>query len=191
MPSVFTGEWNAILMIRQIWESKQSRPYDTSACWGRQGLPRGPELKLGAYDGRALDSVLISVYSSRVTSLIVIDWSVDEPVYAQIARQIRAQIASGELIPGTLLPPVRTIASDLGVNLNTVARAYRLLEAEGFVGIEHREGVRVLAPARRADRGAIDELGEELSVLIARMRQAGLSPAEIRRRVERELGERS
>jgi DNA-binding transcriptional regulator YhcF (GntR family) len=126
-----------------------------------------------------------------VTPLIVIDWSVDEPVYAQIARQIRAQIASGELAPGTLLPPVRTIASDLGVNLNTVARAYRLLEAEGFVAIEQREGVRVLAPARRADRGAIDELGEKLSVLIARMRQAGLSPAEIRRRVERELGKRS
>jgi GntR family transcriptional regulator len=126
-----------------------------------------------------------------VTPLIVIDWSVDEPVYAQIARQIRAQIASGELAPGTLLPPVRTIASDLGVNLNTVARAYRLLEAEGFVAIEQREGVRVLAPARRVDRGAIDELGEKLSVLIARMRQAGLSPAEIRRRVERELGKRS
>jgi GntR family transcriptional regulator len=122
-----------------------------------------------------------------VTPLIVIDWSVDEPVYAQIARQIRAQIASGDLAPATLLPPVRTIASDLGVNLNTVARAYRLLEAEGFVAIEQREGVRVLAPARRADRGAIDQFGEELSVLIARMRQAGLSPAEIRRRVEREL----
>jgi GntR family transcriptional regulator len=122
-----------------------------------------------------------------VTPLIVIDWSVDEPVYAQIARQIRAQIASGDLAPATLLPPVRTIASDLGVNLNTVARAYRLLEAEGFVAIEQREGVRVLAPARRADRGAIDQFGEELSVLIVRMRQAGLSPAEIRRRVEREL----
>ena len=124
-----------------------------------------------------------------MTPFIVLDWSVDEPVYAQIARQIRAQIASGELAPGALLPPVRTIASDLGVNLNTVARAYRLLEAEGFVGIEHREGVRVLAPARRADRGAIDQFGEELSVLIARMRQAGLGPAEIRRRVVRELAQ--
>jgi len=122
-----------------------------------------------------------------VTPVIVIDWSVDEPVYAQIARQIRAQIAAGTLAAGALLPPVRTIASDLGVNLNTVARAYRMLEAEGFVAIEEREGVRVLAPARRADRSALDTLGEELTVLLARMRQAGLSPAEIRKRVEREL----
>jgi DNA-binding transcriptional regulator YhcF (GntR family) len=121
--------------------------------------------------------------------LIVIDLSVDEPVYAQIARQIRAQIAAGSLAAGALLPPVRTIASDLGVNLNTVARAYRMLEAEGFVAIEEREGVRVLAPARRADRGALDTLGDELTVLLARMRQAGLSPADIRKRVERELGQ--
>jgi len=124
-----------------------------------------------------------------VTPLIVIDLSVDEPVYAQIARQIRAQIAAGSLAAGALLPPVRTIASDLGVNLNTVARAYRMLEAEGFVAIEEREGVRVLAPARRADRSALDTLGEELTVLLARMRQAGLSPADIRKRVERELGQ--
>ena len=122
-----------------------------------------------------------------MTPVIVIDWSVDEPVYAQIARQIRAQIAAGTLAAGALLPPVRTIASDLGVNLNTVARAYRMLEAEGFVAIEEREGVRVLAPARRADRSALDTLGDELTVLLARMRQAGLSPAEIRKRVEREL----
>lgn len=124
-----------------------------------------------------------------MTPLIVIDLSVDEPVYAQIARQIRAQIAAGSLAAGALLPPVRTIASDLGVNLNTVARAYRMLEAEGFVAIEEREGVRVLAPARRADRGALDTLGDELTVLLARMRQAGLSPADIRKRVERELGQ--
>jgi GntR family transcriptional regulator len=124
-----------------------------------------------------------------VTALIVVDWSGAEPVYAQIARQIRAAIASGALAAGALLPPVRTIASDLGVNLNTVARAYRLLEAEGFVAIEKREGVRVQAPARRADRAASEALWEELAVLLARMRQAGVSAAGIRRRVERELVE--
>ncbi len=121
--------------------------------------------------------------------LIVLDWSADEPVYAQIARQIRAQIASGALAVGDVLPPVRTVASDLGVNLNTIARAYRLLETEGFVAIEDREGVRVQPPARRADRAAVDALGEDLAVLLARLRQAGASAAEIRRRVERELAE--
>ena len=124
-----------------------------------------------------------------MTPLIVVDWSADEPVYAQIARQIRTAIASGALAAGDLLPPVRTIASDRGVNLNTGARAYRLLDAEGFVAIAEREGVRVQAPARRADRAATGALWEELSVLLARMRQAGVSAAEIRRRLEREVAE--
>ncbi len=134
-----------------------------------------------------LYSMLCTVYP--VAPVILIDWSEDEPVYAQIARQIRAQIAAGDLAVGALLPAVRTMASDLGVNLNTVARAYRLLEGEGFVAIEEREGVRVQAPARRADRQATEALGEELAVLVARMRQAGFGAADIRRRVERELAQ--
>lgn len=119
--------------------------------------------------------------------VILVDWSLSEPVYAQIARQVRAQIALGALEPGCLLPPVRTLASDLGVNLNTIARAYRLLASEGFVSIEDREGVRVIAPARRPDTTAVEGLDDELTVLLARMRQAGLTPSDIRKRVARAL----
>jgi GntR family transcriptional regulator len=129
------------------------------------------------------------VYSALVASVILVDWSLSEPVYAQIARQVRAQIASGALPAGSLLPPVRTLASDLGVNLNTVARAYRLLATEGFLNIEEREGVRVMAPARHAEATAVEPLDDELTVLLARMRQAGLSPADIRKRVARALDE--
>ncbi len=124
-----------------------------------------------------------------MTPVILVDWSLAEPVYAQIARQVRAQIASGALETGTILPSVRTLASDLGVNLNTVARAYRLLESEGFVAIEEREGVRVIAPPKRPDRASLEALDEELSVLVARLRQAGLSAADIRKRVDRELAQ--
>jgi GntR family transcriptional regulator len=122
-----------------------------------------------------------------VAPVLLVDWSLAEPVYAQIARQVRAQIASGELEAGTLLPSVRTLASDLGVNLNTVARAYRMLASEGFVTSEAREGVRVIAPARKAEPTALESLHDEMTALLARMRQAGVSPAEIRRRIERAL----
>jgi len=57
---------------------------------------------------------------------------------------------------------VRSVATDLGVNLNTVARAYRILEDEGFIRIRERAGAEILAPARRivsAERGPLlDEL---------------------------------
>ncbi len=129
------------------------------------------------------------VYSNAVVPVVLVSASSDEPVYAQIARQLRAAIASGDLPAGSVLPPVRTLASDLGVNLNTVARAYRVLEGEGFVAIEEREGVRVVAPPKRPDRASLGALDEELSVLVARMRQVGLSAADIRKRVDRELAQ--
>ena len=119
--------------------------------------------------------------------LIVVDWGADEPVYAQIARQIRVLIASGELPAGSVLPSVRSIASDLGVNLNTVARAYRMLEEERFVEIRDRAGVTVAPPARKAEGVAIERLIEDLGSVLARMRQAGVSNSELRRRVEQEL----
>ena len=78
---------------------------------------------------------------------LTLDWATGEPVYEQIARQIRTRIAAGDLPPGHALPPVRTLASDLGVNLNTVARAYRQLEEQGFVLIRDRSGAEVAAPA--------------------------------------------
>ena len=62
---------------------------------------------------------------------ITIDRVLEDPVYAQVAQQLRQSIASGALVPGTALPSVRRLAGDLGVNLNTIARAYRLLEEKG------------------------------------------------------------
>ncbi len=57
----------------------------------------------------------------------------DAPLYRGIVQQVRAQIASGVLAPGDRLPPTRELARLLGVNANTVAHAYSLLEAEGIV----------------------------------------------------------
>jgi DNA-binding transcriptional MocR family regulator len=54
------------------------------------------------------------------------------PVYAQIGEQIRRQVASGALRAGDRLPPVRHLATQLGVNVNTVARAYGELAREGL-----------------------------------------------------------
>ena len=119
--------------------------------------------------------------------ILLVDREGNEPVYGQIARQIREQIAVGRLAPGEQLPAVRSIASDLGVNLNTVARAYRQLESEGFVRIRHRSGAEVTAPERRATRESRTALRDELRQLLSRMRQAGLSARELRDWTDREI----
>ena len=112
---------------------------------------------------------------------IRVSWRGAEAVYAQIARQIRERIAAGDLPVGQLLPPVRSLASDLGVNLNTVARAYRVLEEEGFLVIRSRSGAEVKAPASNLPEDGVEELRASLRELMIRARQAGLSADELRR----------
>lgn len=122
---------------------------------------------------------------------VVVDRTRDEPVYGQIARQIRAYIATRRLQPGAVLPGVRSLASDLGVNFNTVARAYRQLEKEGFLRIRHRSGAEVTAPPRAARQGERGRMREELRHLLARLRQAGLSPDELHRMAREEIDDLS
>ena len=118
---------------------------------------------------------------------ISIDRGLEEPVYEQMSRQIRLLIASGALPPGKALPSVRQLAGDLGVNLNTVARAYRLLETEGFLDIRERAGATVAAPAAKFDQLTRSKLLEELRAPLARLRQAGVSSDELLGIVQREL----
>jgi DNA-binding transcriptional regulator YhcF (GntR family) len=118
---------------------------------------------------------------------IEIDPGRPEPAYQQIAAGIREHIASGALAPGASLPGVRRLAADLGVNINTVARAYRVLEEQGFVRIRDRSGVEVAVPKRRADPDERASLERELTALLARMRQAGVTPGQLRRVVGREI----
>ncbi|CAI0780539.1 Uncharacterized HTH-type transcriptional regulator ydcR [Serratia proteamaculans] len=62
----------------------------------------------------------------------------------QIAEQISTQIKQGDLQPGDLLPPVRKLAGELGVNPNTVASAYGKLRDAGLVATRGRAGTQVL-----------------------------------------------
>jgi GntR family transcriptional regulator len=110
---------------------------------------------------------------------LTIDRSLENPVYQQVADQLRWLVASGALSAGTGLPSVRQLASDLGVNLNTIARAYRLLEGEGFLIIRDRAGVVVAEPAEKIERSARDKLLAEVRATLARLRQAGMSTEEL------------
>ena len=74
---------------------------------------------------------------------IQIDFRSGQPIYLQIVEQIRQLVARGELNPGDQLPTVRQLATDLRVNFNTVARAYRLLDEAGLISTQHGRGTYV------------------------------------------------
>lgn len=80
---------------------------------------------------------------------IVIHTNAAEPVYEQIVRQIHDGVKSGHLKPGEPLPPVRQLATDLTLNRNTVARAYKMLEDQGVILTAGRKGTFVRRDAAR------------------------------------------
>ena len=73
--------------------------------------------------------------------IINLDMQSDIPIYTQLMNQIIEGIAHGDLLPGEALPSVRGLASDIGVNLHTVNKAYTLLKQEGFIQIHRQKGV--------------------------------------------------
>lgn len=80
---------------------------------------------------------------------IAIDSASPMPPYEQIRDQVVRGVADRQIPVGTRLPTVRRLAEDLGLAVNTVAKAYRHLEAEGHVETRGRNGTVVLP--RRAD----------------------------------------
>ena len=65
--------------------------------------------------------------------MVHLDYRDTRPIYAQIVDGYRDQIAAGILCPGEKLPSVRELAAELSINPNTIQRAYRQLEAEGWI----------------------------------------------------------
>src|SRR5215510_289317 len=109
--------------------------------------------------------------------LITIDTEDRRPIYQQVADEIKALIARGELAEGATLPPVRQLAADLGVNLNTIATAYRELQNEGLLAVKHGSGAVVTSRQTRATDE--EELRKPLRAALTQMALAGLRRAEI------------
>ena len=86
---------------------------------------------------------------------IEIDLDAATPVYQQIADGVRALIARGSLDAGDDLPSVRKLGGQVGVNLNTVARAYRILADEGLVELRQGAAARVAIPEKSAGDGPL------------------------------------
>ena len=88
--------------------------------------------------------------------MISIDAHSAIPPYEQLRAQFMADVQSGALAAGTRIPTVRKLAEDLGLAPNTVARAYRELEADGFIETRGRNGSFVSAQGDAAQKQAQD-----------------------------------
>ena len=102
------------------------------------------------------------------------------PIYQQIVNQVTYLISSGRLEAGAELPPIRTLAEQLLINPNTVARAYRELERAGAVEKRRTTGTYVsggVSPLARRERLKI--LARRADALVAEARQMDVSLDEL------------
>ena len=106
---------------------------------------------------------------------IVVDTASALPPFEQLRARIASQVADGSLPAGTRLATVRQMASDLGLAPNTVARAYRELEADGVIETHGRRGSFVRSGAMRSTPEAIRDLARTYA---SAARQVGMTSAE-------------
>ncbi len=111
--------------------------------------------------------------------------SAGQPVYLQLMQQIRHAIDTGVLQSGDQLPGIRTLAVDLVVSHNTVAKAYSELEHEGLLDLRHGSGAYVAR--RRRARTPADQVRvaeKRVRELVLSLEEEGLSAEEIHRLFE-------
>jgi GntR family transcriptional regulator len=110
--------------------------------------------------------------------MVILNYRDTRPIYTQIVEGFREQIIAGILQPGDRLPSVRELASQLAINPNTIQRAYRELEAAGWIASVAGKGSFVSGiPGENRD-----EL-EEFDNLVARLLSRGISREDLIRRI--------
>ena len=112
---------------------------------------------------------------------IKLDFRSGIPIYVQIIDQIKHLVATGVLRPDDQLPTVRQLASDLRVNFNTIARAYRMLDEDGVISTQQGRGTYILdqpspEAAERVRQEALEGLTRRYLMDAARL---SYSPEEV------------
>ncbi len=115
--------------------------------------------------------------------MISINYRDARPIYEQVRDSFRALILSDALAPGYKMPSVRELASSLAINPNTIQRAYRELENEGYIVSVPGKGSFV-SPSETAVRQHIEQTKAQLAALAAELRALGIDEEELVRLIK-------
>ncbi len=119
--------------------------------------------------------------------LFALNPSAGVPVYLQIMQQIRHAIDTGVLQHGDLLPGIRTLAQELVVSHNTVAKAYSELQHEGLIELRHGSGAFVSARRGSAAPEKVRRAQQRVRRVVEALLEEGFAEEPIRRLFEAEL----
>lgn len=112
---------------------------------------------------------------------LLLDFHSGLPIYTQIVNQIQSQLANGILKPGDQLPTVRALASELRVNFNTVARAYRILDEARIISTQQGRGTYIteIPPPEVTEKLRQESLSELTHRFIGEAYRLGFSEREV------------
>lgn len=96
------------------------------------------------------------------------------PIYLQIIRHVKRAIAAGTVQAGDELPSRRVLSTQLGVNPNTVQKAYKLLEDEGIISSRSGAKSEIALSPELVEQIRRQLLEQEAGLLVRALRQAGL-----------------
>ena len=108
---------------------------------------------------------------------IEIDFNSDQAIYMQLRDQIIMGIAASRFQEGDMLPSVRQLADNIGINMHSVNKAYTVLKQEGYVKVDRRRGVMVAVDIDRMR--ALEEIREDLLVTLAKASCKNISGEEV------------
>ncbi len=108
---------------------------------------------------------------------IEIDFSSDEALYVQLRNQIVMGIAMDRFHEGDVLPSVRQLADDIGINMHTVNKAYTVLKQEGFVKVDRRRGAVIATTEGKLQ--ALEEIRGQLVLILAKASVKNISREEV------------
>ena len=111
--------------------------------------------------------------------MLTIDYRSGESLYIQIKNNYKKMIMSGSLKENEMLPSVRTLAGNLAINVNTVQRAYRELEQEGYIYSIPGKGNFVAKIDKNIINKGHNEFKEQLLELIKKAKFLNISKEEI------------
>lgn len=120
---------------------------------------------------------------------LLLDFHSGLPIYSQIVDQIQSQLANGILKPGDQLPTVRALASELRVNFNTVARAYRMLDEARIISTQQGRGTFIMEkpPPDVSEKLRMESLSALTQRFISEAFRLGFSEREVSQMVRDNL----
>lgn len=115
--------------------------------------------------------------------MIQLDFGDHRPLYEQICEKIKELIISGVLVENDKIPSVRELAAILAINPNTIQKAYKELENEGYIYSQKARG-NFVSPRETGDTAKTDELMENIKPQLRELRFLGISKNELKNLID-------